>query len=549
MNKQSILLKLKGGLIVSCQAEGDEPLNSPQILAALSRAAVLGGAVGIRAERPENIIEIKKTVDVPIIGIYKKKYPDSEVYITPTLKEALEVLEAGSDIIALDATHRSRPYKEKLDQIIAELRSRKDVLLMADVSTLEEGISAAELGFDLIGTTLSGYTEYTLFKAAHNKPDFELLSDMVNHFGDRVPIIAEGRIWTPEDAVEALQRGAFAVVVGTAITRPTVITRNISDAMQRFHRFNESYTIGVDLGGTKTAIGLVSSDGKIKSKRIITSNWEKGTAHLVSNIIFHIQRILELTDKSVRAVGVAASGRVDLNQGIVFDGVPLAEDYIRYPISAEIEKAVNLPVFIENDANAAAFAEYCLMKTNHPKRLVFLTIGTGIGGGIIIDGKLYRGSGNAGEIGHICVEKHGKRCPCGRSGCLEMYASRKVLQEEIQKLIDDRMCYLPEGYDSLNTDGIIELIRSKNPEVLQVFDRQLDYLACGIETVFHTIDPDLMVIGGEIARLGTILTDGLKSRLCGQINLRTSKLKNDAGLIGGALLALHSIKMTLSLRE
>lgn len=535
MDKHKILEKLKGGLIVSCQAEGDEPLNSPQILVALAQAARRGGACALRAERPENLCAMKQAVALPIIGLYKKKYPDSEVYITPTLNEALEVIETGIDILALDATNRIRPNQQSLAEMIYAIRKQRDVLLMADIATLEEGLSAAELGFDFISTTLSGYTETTLQKAIHYQPDFELLSALVAHIGDKIPIIAEGRFWSAEQVVAALRRGAFAVVVGTAITRPTVVTRRIVNEIERFHQLQNSAAIGVDLGGTKTSLGLVSYSGNVSSKKIITSRWNQGAAAVVSDIIFEAKKIIDASHRSVAAIGVAASGRVNQEQGMIFDGIPLATDYFNFPLMDQIATALSLPVVIENDANAAAYAEYFFMKDNPPQRLVVLTIGTGIGGGIVIEGKLLRGQGNAGEIGHICIVPDGRKCRCGRTGCLEAYVSRKLLEQEIAQ-------YLPSfglASLSLTTDTMIELIKSNHPEVMTIFHRQMDYLACGLVTIFNIIDPDLLVLGGELARLGNILIENLHQRLLRPIHIKTSKLGNDAGMIGAALLAME----------
>jgi N-acylglucosamine-6-phosphate 2-epimerase len=534
MDKQKILEKLKGGLIVSCQAEGDEPLNSPQILAALARAAIRGSACGIRAERPDNLLEIKKSIEVPIIGLYKQKYPDSEVYITPTLKEALKVIETGIDILALDATQRPRPNQESLAEMIHAIRTHHDVLLMADIATLEEGLTAVNLGFDFISTTLSGYTESTFQKAKDNKPDFELLSTLVAHVGNTLPIIAEGRYWTASDCIEALRLGAYAVVVGTAITRPTIVTRKVVDEIERFHEMKSRVAIGIDLGGTKTAIGMVNYSGEVKSKIIISSKWNEGTGSIVSQIISEIQKIMQSADCPIHAIGIAASGRVNRELGVIFDGVPLAKDYFNFPFKDQISQALDLPVITENDANAAAYAEYSTMKDHPPQRLVMLTIGTGIGGGIVIDGKLLRGQGNAGEIGHICIEQNGRKCRCGRTGCLEAYVSRKLLEQEILE-------YLPRvGLSSLSltTDTMIEFIKSNHPEVMKIFHRQMDYLACGLETIFNLIDPDVLVFGGEIARLENILIENLQQRLLRPICIQTSKLGNEAGMIGAALLAL-----------
>ena len=231
MKNSPILSRLKNGLIVSCQSEPPEPLATPEMLTAMARSAVMGGAVGIRANLPANIRAIVKEVNVPVIGIYKKIYPDSEVFITPTIDEVRAVLEAGAQIVALDATRRQRPGSNDLAGLVQKIRSEYNTLLMADISDLDEALTAAKLGFDMIGTTLSGYTSYTKAKNSDGTPDFELISALSTELKGEVPVIAEGRIWHPEEAVRALDAGAYAVVVGTAITRPWEITGRFSRAL------------------------------------------------------------------------------------------------------------------------------------------------------------------------------------------------------------------------------------------------------------------------------------------------------------------------------
>lgn len=535
MTRQDILQRIKNGLIVSSQAEGEEPLNSPRILAALAQAAVNGGAVGIRAERPENIVAIKKAVSVPVIGIYKVKYSDSEVFITPTIKEALAVLDTGAEIIALDATLRKRPNHEKLVTIIADIRQRGDVLLMADISTYEEAISAADMGFDIIGTTLSGYTSYTSERAQADAPDFELLEKLCARFGDQIPVIAEGRIRTPEHAARAFACGAYSVVIGSAITRPHLVTKRITDAIQRFHQVEQSTAIGVDIGGTKVAVGLVSYKQGLIKKNTMTADWKNGTAKVIADLRTEIRKLIT---NSVSSIGIAAAGRVDPQKQIVTDGIPLAEDYLNYPLVSEIEAEFGIPVFLENDANAAAFAEYSAMREPRPQRMVFITIGTGIGGGVVIDGKILQGQGNAGEIGHICVEKDGRQCGCGRRGCLEMYFSRKLLQAEIEHLIRAGSLIHPTNVD---TQAIINLIRNQQPDVIKIWEEQLNYFACGLESVYHVIEPEVIVIGGEISGLGNILVDAIEKRLHHSMKIEISHYGNDAGMIGAAKRAMHRL--------
>lgn len=226
-NKE-ILSKIKGGLIVSCQALSTEPLYDSYIMSKMAYAAFLGGAVGIRANTVVDIRAIKDKVNLPVIGIIKEEYPDSDVYITPTMKEVDALVEAGSEIIALDATKRTRPDGITLSEFFKEVRQKyPEQLFMADTSCFEEGKLAMELGFDLLGTTMSGYTPYT---KGTPLPDFTLMKRYKEELG--ATVIAEGGIWVPDELVKAFECGAHAAVVGTAITRPMDITKRFVKALE-----------------------------------------------------------------------------------------------------------------------------------------------------------------------------------------------------------------------------------------------------------------------------------------------------------------------------
>lgn len=195
----------------------------------MAYAAMLGGAVGIRANTVEDISEIKKVVDLPIIGIIKEVYGDCNVYITPTMKEVDALVACGVDIIAIDCTKRERPDKKTLDELFINIRSKyPNQLFMADCSDYEEGMYAAKIGFDVIGTTMHGYTDYT---QGATLPNYTLLRDLVRHCGK--PVIAEGGIWSPEQLREAMNCGVLAAVVGTAITRPMEITKRYVEALEK----------------------------------------------------------------------------------------------------------------------------------------------------------------------------------------------------------------------------------------------------------------------------------------------------------------------------
>lgn len=220
-----------GKLIVSCQALPEEPLHSSVIMARMAEAARRAGAAGIRANSTADIQAIRTQVDLPIIGIIKAEYPDSPVYITPTMKEIDALVSAGPDVIALDATDRLRPGNISLADFVAAVRSRyPQQKLMADCSTPAEIRQADELGFDYIGTTLVGYTEASRGHRIEEN-DFEWIRQALEQI--HVPLIAEGNIDTPEKARRVLDLGCFSVVVGSAITRPQNIAARFTAALEK----------------------------------------------------------------------------------------------------------------------------------------------------------------------------------------------------------------------------------------------------------------------------------------------------------------------------
>jgi N-acylglucosamine-6-phosphate 2-epimerase len=223
----ALCLRMRGGLIVSCQALPEEPLFGSAHMAAMALAAAYAGASGIRANGPADITAIRATVDLPIIGIEKRDFEGFEVRITPTVAQAAGIARAGADIIALDATRRPHPDSLSLPDRINSVRCQTGCPVLADVATLEEGQEAEAAGADMVSTTLSGYTDYS---PAQEGPDFELLKALVARLS--IPVIAEGRISTPEEAARALCLGAFAIVVGSAITRPQLIAQRFLERMR-----------------------------------------------------------------------------------------------------------------------------------------------------------------------------------------------------------------------------------------------------------------------------------------------------------------------------
>lgn len=227
MKDLSVFDRVRGGLIVSCQALENEPLHSSFIMSRMAVAAELSGAVGIRANTVSDITEIRKAVHLPMIGIIKRVYDDSDVYITPTMAEVDALMETGVEIIAMDATDRLHTGGKSLDEIFSRVRRKyPDQLFMADCSCYEEALHAAEIGFDCVGTTMAGYTPYTKGTLLPDLTFIEKISKAVE-----VPVIAEGGIHYPQQLRQALDAGAFCAVVGGAITRPQEITKRFVEVL------------------------------------------------------------------------------------------------------------------------------------------------------------------------------------------------------------------------------------------------------------------------------------------------------------------------------
>ena len=229
MGTQDRIKALKGQLIVSCQALPQEPLHSSFIMGRMARAAKEGGAAGIRANTKEEIKEIQEVTGLPIIGIVKRDYPDSAVYITPTMKEIEELMEVKPEIVAIDATGALRPGNVTLADFFHQIKEKyPEQKLMADCSTIEEALLADELGFDFIGTTMVGYTPQSKgLKIEEN--DFEILRTILKKV--KHPVIAEGNVNSPEKAKRVIELGSYAVVVGSSITRPQLITKGYAEAV------------------------------------------------------------------------------------------------------------------------------------------------------------------------------------------------------------------------------------------------------------------------------------------------------------------------------
>lgn len=234
MDKNALLETIHKKMIVSCQAIPGEPLyvEEKSVMYLMARAAKLAGSPAIRTSSVRDVAAIKEETGLPVIGLIKTWYEGYESYITPTMREVDELVNAGADVVALDCTMRKRGDGRTVSEYIASVREKyPDIMLMADISTYEEGMNAQQCGVDILGTTMSGYT---LYSRQDDGPDYELMTRLAEDAD--IPVIGEGKIHTPEQAVKALRTGVWAIVVGGAITRPLEIA-------QRFMKAIESETL------------------------------------------------------------------------------------------------------------------------------------------------------------------------------------------------------------------------------------------------------------------------------------------------------------------
>ena len=229
MTKREILDAIHGKMIISCQAIPGEPLylEDDSVMYLMARAAKRAGTPAIRTSSIRDVVAIKKETGLPVIGLVKINYPGYDSYITPTMKEVDDLVAVGSDVVALDCTLRKRGDGTTINEFIAQIREKyPDIILMADISNYEEGINAWKCGVDIVGTTMSGYTDYTSKK---DEPDYELMTRLAADID--IPVIGEGKIHYPDQAVKALQTGVWSIVVGGAITRPLEIAQRFMKAI------------------------------------------------------------------------------------------------------------------------------------------------------------------------------------------------------------------------------------------------------------------------------------------------------------------------------
>src|SRR6056297_576293 len=367
----------KNALIVSCQAEENEPLHGSQHMQRMALAAVQSGAKGIRANSAIDVQAIKEVVDVPLIGLIKDRNREYQAFITTTEEQVQALIEAGVDFVAIDSTRVSRPVP--LKTLYGYIKKHyPQIGIVADVADIKDAEMIIPLKPDFISTTLSGYTDYTEHR---NKPDLNLISE-IRHI-TQIPVIAEGNYNEPFQIRQAILRGAYTVIVGGAITRPQQITRRFVEVISDFQ--NEIFSIGIDIGATRIRGILSDQLGNTVGSEITQTPKDPDTIILV---VSDIIKRLSSQSSNVTSLGIATAGRCDEKTGTILYATENIKNWTGRPIGKELYEQTGLFPIINNDANLAAYGQW---KTSKEESLVLLTVGTGIGAGIVIDGQLITG--------------------------------------------------------------------------------------------------------------------------------------------------------------
>lgn len=526
---------LKGRLIVSCQASPEDAFGEPGLMARFARAARDGGAGGIRANGPADVSAIRAAVSVPLIGIQKAIHADGRILITPTLDCARRLCEAGADIVALDCTGRG-VAAGALDRL-RRIRTELGAPVMADIATLEEARAAAANGASFIGTTMRGYTDETRHIAAFDREFVAALTAAMP-----VPVIAEGMIWSPEEARAALAAGAYAVVVGTAITRPHEITRRFAQALRQAGEHD--VFAGVDCGGTRIKHGLVDRAGRLLEQGSLPTpvSGRAGLLQALRETFQNLRRQAESRGLRVAAAGLATAGWVN-RAGEVVHATGNLPGWAGTRLREELEEAAGGRLAVENDAHAFALAERRFGSARGVAEFLFVTLGTGVGGACVSEGRLLRGAHEmGGALGHLSVDPGGHPCTCGGRGCLEAYAASDGLRQSAGA----------ERFE--DAAAVVTAAQAGDPAAVAAVERQAGYLAEGLAQAILLTDPELIVLGGGLAEGNELLRARLEQELPRRVfggvrrklRVTLSPLGYHAGVLGAAAAAMESVSFVRS---
>lgn len=503
-----ILQRFASQLLVSCQPVPGGPLDQPESVVGFALAALASGAKGLRIEGVANLAAVRQATDAPIIGLIKRDLDSTPVRITPLEEDIAALAAAGADIIAFDGTDRVRPVSAARLCALVRATGR---LAMADIATKAEAEAAIAYGADIIGTTMSGYTG----GPEPSEPDFELLADCVK-LGH--PVIAEGRVRTPSQAAEAIRLGAHGVVVGSAITRPEHITRWFCAAIEAARAARAAPVLAFDLGGSKTLVALVSGSRILAAHQAPTPR-ELSAEGWCDRITALAADFADAYDRVAGCVtGVIKGGRwTALNPATL--PVPAG-----FALDEALALRLERPVTLINDGQAAAWGEY-RYGAGQGRNMIFLTVSTGIGGGVVLDGKLCIGrSGLAGSVGIsrlIDADGGGVYAESAASGPMLAAAAREL--------------------GIANVPALFAAAETGHAGAAAAIDRSAAVVSALIGNLQLLFDPDLFIIGGGIG-LQPSYRRRLETRLAElpplvRPEIRAAVLGKHAGVIGAADLA------------
>ncbi len=511
--REAVLLGLTGGLVVSCQPVPKSPFDTVDGVVAFARAAEAAGARGLRIEGVANVAAVVRACRLPVIGLVKRDLAGTEVRITPLLQDVADLAAAGAPIIAVDATIRGRPVPAAA--LLAAIRAQ-GLVAMADCATREDARAALAAGADCVGSTLSGYTGGPV----PTLPDLALIRDLA---ALGVPVLAEGRFNTPALAAAAMRAGAAAVVVGSAITRPEHVTGWFRDAVAAAARPAQPVLapmLAFDIGGSKTLAALVQ-DGAILERRLRPTERAVGAEGWIAGLA----RMAEDWFGRYAAAALAVTGVIAADGGWSALNPDVLDIPAGFALGDRVAAALGVPAIAVNDAQAAAWGEY-RYGAGEGRDLVFVTVSSGVGGGVVASGRLLRGAaGLAGSLGQVL------RAPAGTGKRLEARASGFAMKAAAHAI--GRQADAP---------AIFAAARDGEAWAERILQDAAESLAETLFALQAIVDPERVALGGGVG-----LADGFLDRVRAALAaypaelrpvLVPAKLGAEAGLIGAADLAL-----------
>ncbi|MGL4774322.1 MAG: ROK family protein [Clostridium sp.] len=312
------------------------------------------------------------------------------------------------------------------------------------------------------------------------------------------------------------------------------------------------YVVGIDLGGTKISTALADLEGNVISNTTVPTNAVEGEEAVLNRIIKTVETVIEKAEakqEDIKAIGIGSPGPLDSNKGIIICTPNLP--FTNFNLVKPLTEKFNTQVYLDNDANVATIGEYMLGAGKGTQNCVFFTASTGVGGGAIVDGKIYRGStSNALEIGHMTVAPFGPRCNCGNIGCLEAMSSGTAIGKKGREAVNSKVETSLKKYDNVTSFEVFKEAKAGDKVAIQIIDEALTYLGIGVANAISIFDPDVVIIGGGVSKAGEIVFDKVREvvntrcfkSMAENCRIEPAALGTDAGVIGAVALALLESK-------